>query len=291
VTPAATARGGALHPSLPQRPGFDLVPKEEAEAVGDAKAATAAGGAAAAAPSPPGKKLNKTERAAEAIKQGREQGLAALQGSNEDIVKNRRAIRMANLSAAEKLKAELEGRATIADGEKSGPETVVMQRTEDEEQVEMTREEAREVLEEQGEEGGVDEEIVPREIQPDSEDGEAEVDRPGSEPMEAETETEPPSRASRVDGTTEADGDVGDVEVVGETETQTEAERVEGKRGKKKGKRGKKRKYDEAEEDLTSSSESESEAPPDIEADQPVPKKKLKFNPDGTVEGYEDDVK
>lgn len=285
MTPAATARGGALHPSLPQRPGFDLVPKEEAEA------ATVAGGATGAAPSPPGKKLNKAERAAEAIKQGREQGLAALQGSNEDIVKNRRAIRMANLSAAEKLKAELEGRATIADGEKPGPETVVMQRTEDEEQVEMTREEAREVLEEQGEEGGVDEEIVPREIQPDSEDGEAEVDRPGSEPMEAEAEaeTEPPSRASRVDGTTEGDGGVASAEVVGETETETE--RVEGKRGKKKGKRGKKRKYDEAEEDLTSSSESESEAPPDIEADQPVPKKKLKFNPDGTVEGYEDDVK
>lgn len=277
-----------MHPSLPQRPGFDLVPKEEA---GDgAKAVTAAAAAAGAAPSPPGKKLNKAERAAEAIKQGREQGLAALQGSNEDIVKNRRAIRMANLSAAEKLKAELEGRSTVADGEKSGPETVVMQRTEDEEQVEMTREEAREVLEEQGEEGGVDEEIVPREIQPDSEDGEAEVDRPGSEPMEAEaeaeTETEPPSRASRVDGTTEGDGDV---EVIGETEMETE--RIEGKRGKKKGKRGKKRKYDEAEEDLTSSSESESEAPPDIEADQPVPKKKLKFNPDGTVEGYEDDVK
>jgi 5'-3' exoribonuclease 2 len=261
------------------------VPKEEAEGVDGGKAATAAAVAAGgAAPSPLAKKLNKAERAAEAIKQGREQGLAALQGSNEDIVKNRRAIRMANLSAAEKLKAELEGRATIADGEKPGPETVVMQRTEDEEQVEMTREEAREVLEEQGEEGGVDEEIVPREIQPDSEDGEAEVDRPGSEPMEAETETEPPSRASRVDGNTE-----GDVEVVEAVEAETE--QAEGKRGKKKGKRGKKRKYDEAEEDLTSSSESESEAPPDIEADQPVPKKKLKFNPDGTVEGYEDDVK
>lgn len=41
------------------------------------------------------------------------QALAALEsGKNEDIIANQRAIRMANLSAAEKLKAELKGKAT-----------------------------------------------------------------------------------------------------------------------------------------------------------------------------------
>jgi 5'-3' exoribonuclease 2 len=260
VTPAATARGGPLHPSLPQRPGFDLVPKEEIT-IGTAQ------------PVGPAKKLTKTEREAESIKQG----LAALQGSNEDIVKNRRAIRMANLSAAEKLKAELEGRTLPEEqGEKTGQESVVLERTEDEEKVEMTREEAREVLEEQGEADGVDEEVIPPAIRADSEDGEAEVERPGDEPMENDEEEEgegiieAPSRASQIDV--------------------DEIDRDEGLDKKEKKRRGKKRKFDEAGEDLGSSG-SDDEAPPNPEADQPVPKKKLKFNSDGTVEGYVDDVR
>jgi 5'-3' exoribonuclease 2 len=37
--------------------------------------------------------------------------------------------------------------------------------------------------------------------------------------------------------------------------------------------------------------EAEIEDPPNPDADQPVSKKKLKFNSDGTVEGYVDDVR
>lgn len=73
--PAATARGGPLHPSLPSRPAFDLVPKEEAAKPDDQQ----------------------------------QRAKKAMAGSNSDIVKNRKAIRMANMSAAQALKAELEG--------------------------------------------------------------------------------------------------------------------------------------------------------------------------------------
>jgi len=58
---------------------------------------------------------------------------------------------------------------------------------------------------------------------------------------------------------------------------------------KKRGKRGRKR-HAEHDEDQTLDG-SDVEAPPNPEADQPVPKKKLKLNADGTVEGYVDDVR
>ncbi|CDZ98871.1 5-3 exoribonuclease 2 [Phaffia rhodozyma] len=67
-----SAPSSAAHPSLPARPGFTTVSASEAE---KAKAAKAIG------------------------------------GSNNDLVKNRRDIRMANMSAAEMLKAELSGGA------------------------------------------------------------------------------------------------------------------------------------------------------------------------------------
>ncbi|BEI84384.1 hypothetical protein CcaverHIS002_0409880 [Cutaneotrichosporon cavernicola] len=90
VSASDTARGGRLHPSLPTRPGFDTAPAESAE---PAKPAFK-----------PGKKLTYQQQA-ESLKAG----LAAMGGSNADIVKNRKAIRMANMSAADKLRAELEG--------------------------------------------------------------------------------------------------------------------------------------------------------------------------------------
>lgn len=87
VNPSDTARGGRLHPSLPSRPE---AAKEEP--------------AAPPKPVKPGKKMSYAEQAASL-----KAGLAAMEGSNLDVVKNRRAIRMANQNAAAALKAELEG--------------------------------------------------------------------------------------------------------------------------------------------------------------------------------------
>lgn len=78
VTPSKIVDPKAVHSSLPSRPAFDLVPAEDAAAA-----------AAAAA--------------------DKAKGVEALAGSNNDIVASRRAIRMANMSAAEMLKAELGG--------------------------------------------------------------------------------------------------------------------------------------------------------------------------------------
>lgn len=83
VNPADTARGGALHPSLPERPGYDIKPAPAGR---------------------PGKKLT-VQQQAESLKAG----LAAMGESNKDLVQNRKAVRLANMSAAQALKAELEG--------------------------------------------------------------------------------------------------------------------------------------------------------------------------------------
>jgi 5'-3' exoribonuclease 2 len=196
VPVAATARGGALHPSLPTRPQFDIAEK----------------------------KLTKSEKEAASIKAG----LANLEGSNEDIALNRKAIRMANLDAAARLKAELMG-------EPIPDEPVVeLKQEEDDEKVEMPAEEARGVLAAQAEAEGGDEELVPPALEMD-------VD-------ETPLESEAPSRMSPA------------LPGAG---------------------RGTKRTIMEA--DL--------EDPPNPDADQPVSKKKLKFNSDGTVDGYVDDVR
>jgi len=79
VTPSKIVDVKAVHSSLPSRPAFDLVSAEDAA---------------------------KVAAAAEADKA---KGVKALAGSNNDVVANRRAIRMANMSAAEMLKAELGG--------------------------------------------------------------------------------------------------------------------------------------------------------------------------------------
>lgn len=81
----------SIHPSLPMRPSFDTF--------------------AAPTPAPP------PTNQANAF----EEGSKALSGSNHDVVANRSAIRMANMSAAEVLKAELAGLKPLKPKASSGP--------------------------------------------------------------------------------------------------------------------------------------------------------------------------
>lgn len=88
ITPSAalgltTGPTPPVHPSLPPRPTYDFAAK--ADSIGLGAAATA-------------ESIQMAPLAAQ-----------ALAGSNRDVVANRRAIRMANMSAAEVLKAELSG--------------------------------------------------------------------------------------------------------------------------------------------------------------------------------------
>jgi len=136
VQPAATARGGALHPSLPTRPGFDIAPKEEVV--------------------PKGKKMSAAQREAAALNAGKNSLLEA-QASNRDVVENRKKIRMANQSAAQLLKAELAGDSSPA--ENAATEEKVEIEVEEEKE-EMTKPDAQAVLDEQAEDEGVDEEVV-----------------------------------------------------------------------------------------------------------------------------------
>lgn len=88
LTASTTALSGALaHPSLPQRPSFDFAANADSIGFG-------------AKPTP--QSVQNAPAAAQ-----------ALGGSNRDVVANRAAIRMANLSAAEMLKAELAGAKSV----------------------------------------------------------------------------------------------------------------------------------------------------------------------------------
>lgn len=217
ITPASTQRGGPLHPSLPTRPQFDIVPKEEPAGT-------------------KGKKMTAAQREAASLNAGKNSLLEA-QGSNSDIVANRKKIRMANQSAAELLKAELAGETpSIKD------ETVEVE-VEGEEKEEMQVDDFKALQDEQAENEGVDEEIIPPPVT-----------------VEENVEEEMPQ------------SDIADED--------------------SKASRGKKRKAEERDEEVASNGDaSEVEDPPNPEADQPVSKKKLKINPDGTVEGYTDDVR
>ncbi|KAG6866523.1 hypothetical protein C0991_003067 [Blastosporella zonata] len=73
----------SVHHSLPQRPAYDFAAKADSIGLGAA---------------PTAQSIQNIPTAAQ-----------ALAGSNRDVVANRRAIRMANLSAAEVLKAEMSG--------------------------------------------------------------------------------------------------------------------------------------------------------------------------------------
>lgn len=244
VTPAATARGGTLHPSLPTRPAFDIISKEESVPNGK-----------------PSKKMTATQRETESLKAGPE-AILAMQGSNVDWVKNRKAIRMTNLSAAQMLKAELEGGGAPPEGageaEAAGAteEPVTVEKAEDGEEQQMAPEDAKVVLDEQAEDEGLSAEMI----------------TPAIRTNDDEIEDPTPSNGEE---TVEQEGRVGDIA----EDTVVHPE---------KRKRGSKRKAQDDEDDVE---KSEDEAPPNPEADQPVPKKKLKFNPDGTVDGYVDDVR
>ena len=85
--PVETSGEPPIHPSLPQRPAFEVAPVNHASRL----SMPAAHLATQSAPFQEGIKL----------------------ASNHDVVANRRAIRMANMSAAEMLKAELAGRASV----------------------------------------------------------------------------------------------------------------------------------------------------------------------------------
>jgi 5'-3' exoribonuclease 2 len=197
-----------------------------------------------------GKKLTpaqKKERDAENMKRG----VANMDAeSSVDVVRNRRAIRLANMSAADRLRAEMNGETV--DGDDEGEETVTLERKDEEEKEEMEAGQARQVLEGQAEDEGVDEEVVQPAVGTDEEEGGAAVPLEGEETM---------------DEGEEADGQDGSAE------------------------RGVKRKADDVEDEEAEDGDDGLDAPPDIESDQPASKKKLKFNADGTVDGYEDDVR
>ena len=85
--PVETSGEPPIHPSLPQRPAFEVAPVNSPSRLSMPSAHVAT------QPAP----------VQEGIKMA----------SNHDVVANRRAIRMANMSAAELLKAELAGRASV----------------------------------------------------------------------------------------------------------------------------------------------------------------------------------
>lgn len=85
--PSVPSASLSIHPSLPQRPSYDFAANADSIGLG-------------ATPTP------------ESI-QNAPTAVQALAGSNRDVVANRRAIRMANMSAAEVLKAELSGLSPV----------------------------------------------------------------------------------------------------------------------------------------------------------------------------------
>jgi len=167
--------------------------------------------------------------------------------SSVDVVRNRRAIRMANMSAADRLRAEMNGETV--DGEDEGDDTVKLENNDEEEKEELDPEQAKAALDGQAEDEGADGEVVEPALATDEDEGEAAVPLGGEQTLD------------------------GDVEKP----------------------HGHKRKVEEVEaedqEDELIVGDDGLDAPPDVESDQPASKKKLKFNADGTVDGYEDDVR
>ncbi len=86
-----------MHPSLPKRPTYDFAATADSIGLG-AK--------------PTAESRANLDTAAQ-----------ALAGSNRDVVANRRAIRLANMSAAEMLKAELAGLSPVKPSANSPPKT------------------------------------------------------------------------------------------------------------------------------------------------------------------------
>ena len=92
---APTSSSNVIHPSLPQRPSYNFGANADSIGLG-------------AAPTP--QSIRNAPTAAQ-----------ALAGSNRDVVANRRAIRMANMSAAEVLKAQLNGLSPVKPSAKDSP--------------------------------------------------------------------------------------------------------------------------------------------------------------------------
>ena len=92
---APTSSSNVIHPSLPQRPSYNFAANADSIGLG-------------AAPTP--QSIRNAPTAAQ-----------ALAGSNRDVVANRRAIRMANMSAAEVLKAQLNGLSPVKPSSKDSP--------------------------------------------------------------------------------------------------------------------------------------------------------------------------
>lgn len=82
--PVEVSNEPPIHPSLPQRPAFNLAPTLKE------KESTTSGGGGQALP---------------------QEGITL--ATNHDVVANRRAIRLANMNAADMLRAELAGRASL----------------------------------------------------------------------------------------------------------------------------------------------------------------------------------
>ena len=220
VTPTATARGGPLHPSLPTRPGFDIVPKDEYR--------------------PPAKKgkttkLTKGEMEDQSFRAAMKYGagIPGADADNKDIIANRAKNRLANIDAAARLKAELEGREYVPAN--PAPQEAAA--------VEDTKE------------------ALP--VVTKSEVAEAKDDPMG----EQDPNTESPRGIKRARENAEAEG-TDEVEVA---EVQEDDENID----------------DSSPDD----GEDESAPNPDADADATSVKKKLKFNADGTVDGYVDDVR
>ena len=95
---APTSSSNVIHPSLPQRPSYNFAANADSIGLG-------------AAPTP--QSIQNAPTAAQ-----------ALAGSNRDVVANRRAIRMANMSAAEVLKAQLNGLSPVKPSAKDSPDPV-----------------------------------------------------------------------------------------------------------------------------------------------------------------------
>ena len=95
---APTSTSNVIHPSLPQRPSYNFAASADSIGLG-------------AAPTP--QSIRNAPTAAQ-----------ALAGSNRDVVANRRAIRMANMSAAEVLKAQLNGLSPVKPSAKASPVSV-----------------------------------------------------------------------------------------------------------------------------------------------------------------------
>lgn len=92
---ALASSSNVIHPSLPQRPSYNFAANADSIGLG-------------AAPTP--QSIRNAPTAAQ-----------ALAGSNRDVVANRRAIRMANMSAAEVLKAQLNGLSPVKPSAKDSP--------------------------------------------------------------------------------------------------------------------------------------------------------------------------